>query len=129
MILSAPKEASEAQAGLNTHFDTLDQIASEAHLKPSSVARLVKAKRVSPAMIETLVFFWTLIAIRAAALHYSPEIVKIWKNHLVAAYYLASVALRCSDSKELKRLRDLSSSILEQAKARDGPLSITRPEL
>ena len=40
----APKEASEVQAGLNIHFDTLDQIASEAHLKPSSFARLTKAK-------------------------------------------------------------------------------------
>jgi len=74
----APKEASEAQAGLNSHFDTLDQIASEAHLKPSSFARLSKAKRVLPAMIETLVFFWTLIAARAAALSFSPEIVKVW---------------------------------------------------
>ncbi len=119
----APKEASEAQAGLNTQFDTLDQIASEAHLKPSSIARLAKAKRVLPSMIETLVFFWTLIAIRAAALNYSPEIVQVWRNQLVAGYYLASVAGRCSDSKERKRIRDLSSLILEQAKARDGPLS------
>ena len=119
----APKEASEAQAGLNIHFDALDQIATEAHLKPSSFARLAKAKRVLPAMIETLVFFWTLVAIRAAALTFSPEIVKIWQNQLVAGYYLASVAQRCSDSKERKRLRDLSNAILEQAKARDGPLS------
>ena len=119
----APKEASEAQAELNMHFDALEQIASEAHLKPSSFARLAKAKRVLPAMIETVVFFWTLIGIRAAALSFSPEIVKVWKNHLVAGYYLASVAGRCSDSKERKRLLDLSSSILEQAKARDGPLS------
>ena len=119
----APKEAADAQAGLNTHFDTLDQIAPEAHLKPSSFARLAKAKRVLPAMIETLVFFWTLIAIRAAALKYTPEIVQVWRSQLIAAYYLASVAQRCSDSKERKRLRDLSSSILDRAKARDGPLS------
>ena len=36
---------------------------------------------------------------------------------------LASVAGRCRDSKERKRLRELSKSILAQAKARDGPLS------
>lgn len=119
----APKEAADAQAGLNTHFDTLDEIASEAHLKPSSFARLAKAKRVLPAMIETLVFFWTRLAIRAAALKYTPEIVQVWRSQLIAAYYLASVAQRCSDSIERKRLRDLSSSILDRAKARDGPLS------
>ena len=106
-----------------SHFDTLDQIASEAHLKPSSIARLAKAKRVLPSMIETLVFFWSLIAIRAATLNYSSDIVQIWKNQLVAGYYLASVARRCSDPEERKRLRELSISILQQAKARDGPLS------
>jgi len=73
-------------------------------------------------MIETLVFFWTLIAARAAALPVFLEIVKIWQNQLVASYYLASVAQRCSDSKEREQFLDLSNAILEQAKARDGPL-------
>ena len=107
----APKEASEAQAGLNSHFDTLDQIAAETHLKPSSFARLSKAKRVLPSMIETLVFFWTLIAARAAALSFSPEIVKVWQNQLVAGYYLASVA----------QLFQRSSSCVE---GRNGKLSL-----
>ena len=40
-------------------------------------------------MIETLVFFWTLIAARAAALPVSLEILKIWQNQLVAGYYPA----------------------------------------
>ncbi len=74
-------------------------------------------------MMETFVFFWKLIASRSASLKYSPEIVQVWLNHLVAGYYLASVAQRCSDSEERKRLRELSTSILDQAKARDGPLS------
>lgn len=129
LTTGAAKDAVQVQSGLNTHFDTLDQIASEAHLKPSSILRLAKAKRVLPSMIETIVFFWSLIAIRTAALlelKYSPEIVAIWRDHLVAGHYLASVARRCSDSKERKRLSELSRSklmILEEAKARDGPLS------
>ena len=67
--------------------------------------------------------FRSLIAARAAALSFSPEIVKVWQNQLVAGYYLASVAQRCSDSKEREQLQDLSNAILQQAKARDGPLS------
>ena len=90
---------------------------------PSSFERVAKAKRVVPSMLETLLFFWRTIASRAAALAFSAEIVAVWKNQLVAAYYLASVAGRCRDSKERKRLRELSKSILAQAKARDGPLS------
>jgi hypothetical protein len=119
----ATVEAAQAQVKLNAHFDSLNQVASEAGLKPSSFERLAKAKRVLPSMIETLLFFWKMIASRSVALAYSPEIVDVWKNQLVAGYYLASVAGRCSDSKERKRLRELSNSILTQAKARDGPLS------
>jgi hypothetical protein len=119
----ATREATEVESSLKARFDTLDQIAAEANLKPSSMARLAKAKRVLPSMIETVVFFWKLIAIRAAALAHSPAIVDAWKNQLVASYYLAAAANRCSDSKERKRLRELSRSILTQAKARDGPLS------
>ena len=119
----APLEATESQARLNAHFDTLDQVATEAGLRPSSLARLAKARRVLPLMIETLVFFWTLIASRAASLKYSPEVVQVWLNQLVPGYYHAAVAERCSDSAERKRLGELSSSILARAKARDGPLS------
>jgi hypothetical protein len=119
----APRTAIEVQSSLNARFDTLDRIAADASLKSSSLARLAKAKRVLPSMIETVVYFWKLIAIRAAALNYSAAIVEVWKNQLVASYYVASVASRCSDSQERKRLRELSSSILAQAKSRDGPLS------
>jgi hypothetical protein len=52
-----------------------------------------------------------------------PAIVDVWMTQVVANYYLAAAASRCSDSKERKRLGDLSRSILTQAKSRDGPLS------
>ena len=119
----APQEATDAQVKLNTHFDMLDQVAQEAGLSSSSLARLAKARRVLPSMIETLLFFWALVASRAALLKYTPEIIEVWRSQLIAAYYLSSVAQRCSDSKERKRIKALSESILEQAKARDGPLS------
>ena len=44
------KKLAQAQEKLNSHFDTLEQVASEAGLKSSSIARLAKAKRVLPSM-------------------------------------------------------------------------------
>jgi len=123
MQTGVARKATEVEASLTARFDTLDRIVFQANLKPTSIARLEKAKRVLPSMIETLAFFWRLIAIRAAALNYSPAIVDVWKNQLVASYYVAAAAKRCSDSHERKRLGELSSSILAQARSRDGPLS------
>jgi Family of unknown function (DUF6399) len=120
----APRKASEVESSLAGHFDTLDQVAAEANLGQSSFARLAKARRVLPALIETIRFFWTLISSHAQDLskQFSSEVVRVWWNELVAGCYLALVAERCKDSNERKRLRELSSSILERAKARDGPL-------
>jgi len=42
-----------------------------------------------------------MIASRAAALTYSPEIVDVWKNQLVAGYSRDTVAGRWSDSKDV----------------------------
>jgi len=122
----APVTPTEAQEKLNRHFDTLDQVASEAGLKPSSIARLAKAKRVLPCMIATLVFFWQLMASRIATLKYPSEIIDAWKNQLVAGYYLGVVAGRSSDTKERKQLQELSRLLLTQA--RDGPLSQLKEE-
>jgi len=72
----------------------LDQVASEAGLAASSHARPAKARRMLPAMIETIVFFCTLIASRALALKYTLEIVQVWRIQLVASFYRASVAHR-----------------------------------
>jgi hypothetical protein len=125
-----PRDASEVESSLKVHFHTLDQVAAEAALGQSSLARLAKARRVLPAMIETILFFWTLIGSRAAKLteNFSSEVIWVWKHDLVAGCYLALVAARCRDSKERKRLRELSSSILDTAKARDGPLKALSEE-
>ena len=123
LTTGAPKAAAGVQVKLEAHFDVLNQVATEAGLGASSFARLAKARRVLPAMIATIIFFWKVVASRALALTYSPEIVQIWQSQLVASYYLRIVAGRCSDSKERKRLQELSCVILERAKARDGPLS------
>ena len=83
-----------------------------------------------PALIETIRFFWKLISGHAQELskQFSSEVVRVWWNELVAGCYLALVAERCRDPKERKRLRELSSSILDRAKASDGPLKELREE-
>ena len=113
------QEPTQVEATLNQHFATLEQVATEAQLSTSSHDRIAKALRVLPSMIATLVFFWKVIARRAEKLAYSTEIVDIWKKELLSGYYLESVAKRCREAKERRRLRALSESILHRA--RDGP--------
>jgi hypothetical protein len=44
------------------HFDTLQQIATEANLSANAMNKLAKARRVLDPMKATIFFFWKMIA-------------------------------------------------------------------
>lgn len=117
-----PMESSQVKERLEEHFKTLHAIADEAKLSQGADDRIAKAQRVMPSMIATIVFFWTMIELIVKRLDCGAEAMSIWKNELVAGYYIACVAQRCSVSGEAKRLTELSESILARARSPDRPL-------
>ena len=121
MNTGAPMEASQVKVRLENHFKTLHSIADEAKLSQGADDRIAKAQRVLPSMIATIVFFWTMIELMVKRLGRTDEVMSIWKNELVAGYYIACVAQRCSKSDETKRLTELSESILARARSLDRP--------
>lgn len=74
-------------------------------------------------MIATIVFLWSTLEFLREQLDCSDEIEEIWKNEVVASYYLRRLAQRCQNAKESKRLRDLSESIRAHARSPDSPWS------
>jgi hypothetical protein len=117
-----PMEASQVKERLENHFATLHSVADEAKLSQGADDRITKAQRVLPSMIATIAFFWTMIELMIKRLECTDEVITIWKNELVAGYYIACVAQRCSKSDEAKRLTELSESILARARSPDRPL-------
>jgi len=107
---------------LEKHFKTLHSIADEASLSQGADDRIAKAERVLPLMIATIVFFWTMIELMIKRFDWSEEVALIWRNELVAGYYIARVAHRCTEADEAKRLAELSESILARARSPDRPL-------
>ena len=123
-----PLESSEVQNRLEGHFKTLHAIVDEAKLSQGADNRIAKAERVLPSMIATIAFFWSTLKFFVDRLECSEEVAQIWKNELVASYYIARVAGRCQKADESKRLIDLSASILVRARAPDRPFG-KLPEL
>jgi hypothetical protein len=117
-----PMESSQVQERLDMHFKTLHAIADEAKLSQGADDRIAKAQRVLPSMIATIVFFWNMIEQMIERLDCSEELKLIWKNELVAGYYVACAARRCTESEEAKRLTELSEAILSRARSPDQPL-------
>lgn len=128
-----PLESSEVQNRLEGHFKTLHAIVDEAKLSQGANNRIAKAERVLPSMIATIAFFWTTLKLFVDRLECSEEVAQIWRNELVASYYIARVAGRCQKADESKRLLDLSASILARARSPDRPFGklpkLTRMEM
>ena len=116
-----PMESSEVQNRLEGHFRTLHAIVDEAKLSQRAENRIAKAERVLPSMIATIAFFWATLKLFLERLECSEELALIWKNEIVASYYIAGVASRCQKADESKRLMDLSKSIIARARSPDRP--------
>jgi len=106
---------------LNEHFQTLHTVADEAKLSQGVQDRIAKAERVLPSMIATIAFFWCTIKLLVERLGCSEEVTRIWRDELVASYYIARVAQRQPKADEAKRLKELSESIIARARSPDRP--------
>jgi Family of unknown function (DUF6399) len=119
LLTGDPLESSEVQNRLEGHFKTLHTIVDEANLSQGADKRIAKAERVLPSMIATIAFFWSTLKFLVDRLECGEDVAQIWKNELVASYYIARVAGRCQKADESKRLLDLSASILARARSPD----------
>ena len=118
-----PMESGDVQNRLNEHFKTLHTIAEDAKLSQGSRDRIAKAERVLPSMVATIAFFWCTIKLFIERLGCSEEVTRIWRDELVAGYYISRVAQREQKADESKRLKELSETILARARSPDRPFS------
>ena len=112
--------ADEGQRRLDTHFDCLEQIADEAELSPRAKEKLAKARRVLPAMVGTIAFFWATVAQRLAGWQL-PTATATWlREQLIPGFYLQLSAAKGSTAAERHRRSELAETILARARSPDG---------
>jgi hypothetical protein len=120
----APRTAADVRRLLTEQFDTLDEVAAEAQLSTRARERLTKARRVLNALVATITFFWTLVELRQKRLNCSPEVANIWRDVVVASYYLTLSAGRASHAAERRRLRSLAETIYARARDPTSPWAV-----
>jgi PIN domain nuclease of toxin-antitoxin system len=115
-----PLNAEEVQRRLDAHFDRLDEIAQEAKLSSRAKAKLAKARRVLPAMIATISFFWTTVTRKLDQWQLSRPIATWLREQLIPGYYLHLSAAKASTAKERHRRKEAADRILARARSPDG---------
>jgi hypothetical protein len=112
--------ADDVQRRLDARFDGLEQIADEAELSPRAKEKLAKARRVLPAMVGTIVFFWATAAQRLAGWPL-PAATAVWlREQLIPGLYLQLSAAKGSTAAERHRRSELAEKILARARSPDG---------
>lgn len=92
--------ADEVQGRLEAHFDCLEQIADEVELSPRAKEKLAKARRVLPAMVGTIAFFWATVAQRLAGWQLSAATAAWLREQLIPGFYLQVSAAKGSMAAE-----------------------------
>lgn len=130
-----PVTDEEVGRRLTEDFDWLDKVARDAGLSAHAREKLAKARRVLPAMVSTITFFWTTVVAWLAkwSWPWSAErtaIVTTWlRADLLPGLYLERAAAKASTAQERQRLRTLAQEVLARARSPDGVWgTLTEPE-
>jgi len=118
------------EAALTAHFDTLEQIITQAELPDYAQAKLAKAKRQLPQMVASLHRFdqhrltqtLTLSQLGLATLDHD------FQQHLLPAVYLNKVATQTSDIDQRQALQATVEQLLKPLRHPEGPLQALTAE-
>jgi hypothetical protein len=113
---------------LEATMDALETVATRAGLPDKSMSGIAKARRVVPAMVETMEFVHQGTIAKLAALTLSPELCEDVEKYLVAGRYLEAAACRAETAEERRKISATAGRLLDPLDAPDHPLQTLSKE-
>ncbi|MEM7130495.1 MAG: DUF6399 domain-containing protein [Chloroflexota bacterium] len=118
-----PRDAETVAKSLDTHFDAMASIASDASLSERSVKNIQKARRVVTKMVATITFFFSTVQAHVQALTLTPKQEEALYNILIPAIYLQIVADKASTADERHTLQEHAQKLLQPLQQPSGPFA------
>ena len=123
LATGAARSAAEVARSLEGQFDQIERVITEAGLSERARAHVEKARRVLPAMRETVAFVHCQILAMVAALSLSVEVELVVLELLLPGLYLHRVAAKAPTAERRESVDAVASRLLAQARAPDSPLA------
>lgn len=121
-----PNDSDQMAAHLKERFRDLEQIADQAKLSTASKGQIAKARRVMKCMVNTILWFWSMVRTKVDLLGLSRTQQSAFYEALLPAHYLRITSLKCQDSEMRQQIQRVADVLL--TRARDGPLAELGPE-
>lgn len=124
LVTGAPRQTEYVEKRLEKHFSDLDQIAREASLSERSIQQIDKARRLVPSMLETIIFFWSMVLTSLQDLSLPLDVEHAMRQNLIPAYYLQYAAGKAKTAEQRQTIQAVIEKLLAPLRAPDGPFSV-----
>lgn len=112
----------ELEKNLEARFDTLYELADEIELSENSRKKIDKAKRVSPALIATIAFFWATVVNMVEKCDFSAEVNRYLYEILIPLAYL-KIAYSKAKRDQRDAIKVVIDKLTKMTHIPDNPLS------
>lgn len=124
----AAQDAETVAQALESHFTTLETVATEAALSERCLHNIQKAKRLATKMVATIAFFFLTIQAKLKALSLTSAQEQAIHHQLIPAIYLQLVADKASCAEQRHVLHERSQALLVSLQTPDSPLFMLQEE-
>jgi len=110
------RSTEQVQQDLVQHFDTIEQNASAANLRESSLEKIKKAKRVCSGLVATMAFYWMMVNQLIESLSLSCKHEQLLRDALIPAHYLMIASKKAKTAErrhQIKQQAEQLFSVLE----------------
>jgi hypothetical protein len=107
-------QAKTPELQLNASIDIIEQLAVSANLKEVAQKKIAKAKRVFPALLQTLTFFWTMIAATLKSLSLSQDIEVLMRDKIIPAEYLYMASQKSQKSEDRQAIYEVATELMDR---------------
>jgi hypothetical protein len=111
----APLEPDQLRQRLQERFATVERLAREAEISQGGWQKLKKAKRLLPAMVATLAWFWAQVRLLSEELALTEQQQEWFRGQLLPAVYWEQAAGRGRDAKQKQQRGELARQCREGA--------------
>ena len=119
----APQDADTVAAGLNTRFDILETVVTDADLSDRCGKRVAKARRVVVNLVATIAFYFLTIRAKVEALELAPKMEEAVYNQLIPGIYLDLVSQKATGAEQSEQLQITSKTLLQPLLNTGSPLA------
>jgi hypothetical protein len=117
----AKRQADQLKSELSEAYDRLESIAEEVNSTDNQKKRLKKSKDMIESLVQTLAFFWYIVARFSFNLQLNEEEKILFNQFFLPIEYLKMVEERCGKN-ERKQAESSRQALQSSLKQRDGPL-------